>query len=228
MKLTQPQPGPCKDCAPTPSLIARYTAGFTYHCTTKENDVKFMHQSLCYPLSSPSMCAIKWDFFKGAPHLTVKTIRKYLMPSPATSKGHMKRPRKGLQSTTVNAKPTVYLSTLPSASLPIGHLPMPGLIFDKDDWIDSQYLLLWGVCRQTHKRHLQWLHGRIPVNVPWWQCLFFVMYHYKTNAIFATPIPGLDSKGKSYMSPFWIYILANLGLFSLIRFVTSFFSFITV
>ena len=23
---------------------------------------------------------------------------------------------------------------------------------------------------------------------------FFVMYHYETNAIFATPIPGLDSK----------------------------------
>jgi hypothetical protein len=23
---------------------------------------------------------------------------------------------------------------------------------------------------------------------------FFIMYHYKTNAIFATPIPGLDSK----------------------------------
>ena len=23
---------------------------------------------------------------------------------------------------------------------------------------------------------------------------FFVMYHYKTNAIFVTPIPGLDSK----------------------------------
>ncbi len=34
---------------------------------------------------------------------------------------------------------------------------------------------------------------------------------------------GVLAKGKSYMSPFWIYILANLGLFSLIRFVTSFF-----
>ncbi len=31
-----------------------------------------------------------------------------------------------------------------------------------------------------------------------------------------------DTNGKSYMSPFWIYILANLGLFSLICFVTSF------
>ncbi len=30
------------------------------------------------------------------------------------------------------------------------------------------------------------------------------------------------------MVPFWIYILANLGLFSLIRFVTSFFSLLVV
>ncbi len=35
-------------------------------------------------------------------------------------------------------------------------------------------------------------------------------------------IAKLITKGVCYMSPFWIYILANLGLFSLIRFVTSF------
>ncbi len=33
--------------------------------------------------------------------------------------------------------------------------------------------------------------------------------------------PHLPFKGKSYMSPFWIYILANLGLFSLICFKNS-------
>jgi hypothetical protein len=55
------------------------------------------------------------------------------MPSPTTSKGHMKCPQKGMQSTTVWPKLTAYLSTPPSASLPIGHLLMPGLIFDKDN-----------------------------------------------------------------------------------------------
>ncbi len=49
VKLTRPQPGHCKNCTPMSPMIAQHTAGFSYHHTTKENDVKFMHQSLCNP-----------------------------------------------------------------------------------------------------------------------------------------------------------------------------------
>ena len=40
----------------------------------------------------------------NAPHLTERTVKKYLPPAPSTAKGHMKRPRKGLRSTTIKPK----------------------------------------------------------------------------------------------------------------------------
>ena len=67
-------------------------ASFSYHQTNKEIDVKFMHQSLCNPPISSLLKAINAGFLKGALHLIAKTVQKYLMPSPATLKGHMKQP----------------------------------------------------------------------------------------------------------------------------------------
>ena len=89
------RPGPCIGRAPH-----MYIAGFSYARTTKANAVKFAHQGICNPPISSLLKAIKANFLKGAPNLDIFTVRKYLMASPATSKGHMKRPRKGLRSTT--------------------------------------------------------------------------------------------------------------------------------
>jgi hypothetical protein len=56
------------------------------------------------------------------------------MPSPATSKGHMKRPRKGLQSTTPKIKPTPATAPSPAPlprPIPIvqaRYHDMPGLV----------------------------------------------------------------------------------------------------
>ena len=80
----------------TPSKVA----SFSYHCTTKENNVKFMHQSLCNPPKTSLLAAIRQGFLRGAPHLDLKSVAKYLPPSMATAKGHLKRPRKGIHSTT--------------------------------------------------------------------------------------------------------------------------------
>jgi hypothetical protein len=96
-KPTPSQPGPCKGHAPQPPLEPMPALElFSYHRTTKANAVKFMHQSLCNPPITSLLKAINTGFLQGAPHLNAKSVRKYLMPSPATSKGHMKRPRKGL------------------------------------------------------------------------------------------------------------------------------------
>jgi hypothetical protein len=75
-------------------------ASFSYHRTTKENNVKFMHQSLCNPPKASLLAAIRRSFLCGAPHLDLKSVAKYLPPSMATAKGHLKRPRKGIRSTT--------------------------------------------------------------------------------------------------------------------------------
>jgi hypothetical protein len=92
-------PGPCMDSTPQPMLHAM---NFYFHHTTKENNVKFMHQSLCNPLKSSLLATIHRGFLRGVPHLTTKAVSKYLPPSPATSKGHIKHPHIGLHSTTPN------------------------------------------------------------------------------------------------------------------------------
>ena len=88
-------------------------ASFWYHQTNKENDVKFMHQSLCNPPISSLLRAINAGFLKGAPHLTAKTVQKCLMPSPATSKGHIEQPCIDLRSTTPKIKPTPATAPFP-------------------------------------------------------------------------------------------------------------------
>ncbi len=89
--------GPCMSGAP------HHAINFPYHHMTKENNVNFMHQSLCNPPKSLLLAAIQCSFLRGAPHLSKKAVAKYLMPSPAKSKGYMKQPRKGIQSTTLKA-----------------------------------------------------------------------------------------------------------------------------
>jgi hypothetical protein len=69
---------------------------------THANQVKFAHQSLCNPKVSTLLKAVRKGFQKGCPNLTEKLILKYLNPSPATAKGHMKMPCHGIKSTRPN------------------------------------------------------------------------------------------------------------------------------
>jgi len=133
---TPSQPGPCEGRAPLSPAAATDIATFSYHQTTKANAVTFMHQSLGNLPKSSLIMAINAGFLRGAPHLDIKSVTKYFMPSSATSKGHMKRPRKGLRSTT--PKPTGCPeppSALPRPpSMPGIHADaMPGLIPINDD-----------------------------------------------------------------------------------------------
>jgi len=40
--------------------------------------------------------AIRRGFLDGRPNLSAKGVTRYLNPSPATAKGHMKRPHQGI------------------------------------------------------------------------------------------------------------------------------------
>ena len=77
--------GPCM--SNTPQVLAN----FSYHCTSTENNVKFMHQSLCNLPKLSLLEIIRQGFLCGAPHLKGGNVAKYLPPSIATSKSHMKR-----------------------------------------------------------------------------------------------------------------------------------------
>jgi hypothetical protein len=75
-------------------------ATFTHSVRTRANTIKFAHQSLCNPRISTLMKALKKGFLKGCHNMNKELATKYLNPSPATAKGHMKRPKKGIRSTT--------------------------------------------------------------------------------------------------------------------------------
>jgi hypothetical protein len=74
-------------------------AFFTHTIRHKANSIRFAHQSLCSPHISTLLKAIKRGYLKGCPNLTAQGISKYLNPSHATAKGHMRRPRQGIRST---------------------------------------------------------------------------------------------------------------------------------
>jgi hypothetical protein len=116
--MHQSIPGPCLDSAPRPIL---HGIDFFHHCRTKENNVKFMHQSLCNPPKSSLLAAVRQGFLRDALQLTTKTVIKYLPPSPATSKRYMNQPRQGLCSTA----PKLPCLTIPTIVLGRN---MPGLI----------------------------------------------------------------------------------------------------
>jgi hypothetical protein len=69
---------------------------FTHTIRTKANSIKFAHQSMCSPAISTLLKAIRRGFLDGCPNLSAKGVTRYLNPSPATAKGHMKRPHQGI------------------------------------------------------------------------------------------------------------------------------------
>ncbi len=67
-------------------------AFFTHTVRTKANSIQFAHQLLCSPRILTLLKAIKCGFLKGCPNLSAHSFEKYLNPSPAMAKGHMRRP----------------------------------------------------------------------------------------------------------------------------------------
>jgi hypothetical protein len=107
-----PRPCPSIGRAPHSRPEEFEGASFLHSVRTRANNVKFVHQSLCNPKISTLLRATRQGFLKGCPHISEKLITKYLNPSPATAKGHMKCPRHGIQ------KPTQKQSPMPQPSSP--------------------------------------------------------------------------------------------------------------
>ncbi|KAL7500917.1 hypothetical protein ACHAWT_008970 [Skeletonema menzelii] len=67
---------------------------------TKQQAMKYIHQCLFSPPIPTLLRAIENDQLKSFPHIQrTKDVRRHLAASPATAKGHMKKPRAGLRST---------------------------------------------------------------------------------------------------------------------------------
>ncbi len=73
-------------------------AFFTHTMQNKANSIQFAYQALCSPRISTLLKAILHGYLKGCPNMMAHGVSKYLNPSPATAKGHMKRPCQGILS----------------------------------------------------------------------------------------------------------------------------------
>ena len=74
-------------------------AATLYTLPYKQQKVKYMHQTFFAMPAATLEKAINNNQLKGIPMMNVKDIRRHLLPSPATPKGRMKRPRGGIRST---------------------------------------------------------------------------------------------------------------------------------
>jgi hypothetical protein len=95
--------------------IVTKSACFTHTVQTKANSIRFAHQSFCSPKISTLLKALRRGYLKGCPNLMAHGVTKYLNPSPATAKGHTKRPRQGIQSTRT---PTSIRANVPTQMSP--------------------------------------------------------------------------------------------------------------
>jgi hypothetical protein len=184
--------------------------------------MKFAHQSLCNPPIPSLLKAINAGFLKGAPNLDAHTVCKYLMASPATSKGHMKRPCQGLRSTTkktpkpntlitqqnihsdcqdgrpeaaqVNAYESEIVNDESSNEYEPQEREYPNIIPEVEDKSIANVFCFGAFADKMTGVVYNDCTGNFPFMSLDGNVCFLVMYHYEMNAIFAVPIPGLDSK----------------------------------
>jgi hypothetical protein len=87
------------DCANTHAQSSQNIAFCMHTVQNKANSIQFSHQSFCSPKISTLLKTICCRYLNGCTNLTAIGVAKYLNPSPATAKGHMKQPRMGICST---------------------------------------------------------------------------------------------------------------------------------
>jgi hypothetical protein len=187
-----------------------HVASFTHSVKTRANGVKFAHQLLCNLKISTLLKAVRWGFLDRCPNLSDKLINKYLNASPATAKGHMKRPRHGIRSTTpkpiklAEIQPvrdgTHQVPGAPVQAIPIQIPPphvmhnytRPNLIGDEENDASIANVFCFGefADKQSGVMYND-LTGNFPFILLDGSMCFLIMYHYKSNAILAITIAGL-------------------------------------
>jgi len=175
---------------------------FAHSITTRANKVKFQHQALCNPKISRLLKATRKGFLKGCPYISEEMILKYLNPSPATAKGCMKRPRYGIKSTTPKLKSTSHISqqievtsetsSVYNVPLEMNNVPRPNIITDNSNESIANVFFFGALADKNSGIMYQDMTGNFPFMSLNGCICYLIMYHYKSNAILATPINGMD------------------------------------
>ncbi len=186
-------------------------ASFTHLVWTRMNAVQFAHQLLGNPRISMLLKAVWHGFLNECPDISEKLVLKYINPSPATVKRHMKRPQHGIRSTTPK------IASIGAALIQLFHPPLsvasndawddrnaqlnavqpsgPNIIFnkDRDEFITNIFAFGAFANKNSGIVHNN-LTGLFPFMSLDGSVCFFVLYHNKSKSILADPIKGLDDK----------------------------------
>ncbi len=160
-----PQPSPCLSPAPHfPIKASDVHPGLTlttfmHSVQTWVNAVKFTHQSLCNPQILTLLKAVRKGFLKGYPNLSETLLLRYLNPSLAAAKGHMKQPCHSIQSTRHHTTPVaqplppvlLLFDNIPVYSGPAyGMQPRPNFIDNADKSIAT--IFCFGAFADCHRQ----------------------------------------------------------------------------
>jgi hypothetical protein len=167
---------------------------------------------MCSPTISTIIKAIRRGFLDGCPDLLPKGVTRYLNPSPATAKGHMKRPHQGIRGTTtqqpqsppsgkqgptVRAAPIAYkdswiediskpfISQRASRSRPFGHRRGGRQLCRK-------YFCFAVFADKRTGVLYNYLTGSFPYMSLEGNVCYLIVYHYESNTILGLPISGFD------------------------------------
>ena len=86
----------------TTQIKSKHIANNVYTITKIKDIIEYHHRTLFSPVKSTLLQAIKNGNLHTFPSLTYANVKKYLPPSPATSKGHMKQIEQNIRSTKSN------------------------------------------------------------------------------------------------------------------------------
>ena len=164
---------------------------------THMNLIKYLHASCFSPVPSTFKKAIKKGFLQSWPGLTTKMVDKYLPPSEATAKGHIRQERQHLQSTKSNKttnKHPIYILCEKTAALSLNQIPKPSSLStqnNEEPYMNNKkhnsvaYILI------DHDEMVAGymdLTGRFPQRSSRGNNYILVGYHYDADAILAKPI----------------------------------------
>jgi hypothetical protein len=185
-------------------MVTTQIAFFTHTVHNKANSIRFTHQYLCSPRISTLLKAIQRSYLKGCPNMTKHGVTKYLNPSPASAKGHMKRPRHGIWSTHGGTAPTIP-NIIPAAHAPSlqgsdmshasnqSNLQLTNVIEPDEETAANVFCFAAFADKHTGVLYSN-LTGTFPFMSLEGSVCFLVVYHYKTNAILALPIKKLHQR----------------------------------
>eukprot|EP00804_Cyclotella_cryptica_P028204 CCRYP_011045-RA/>CCRYP_011045-RA protein AED:0.18 eAED:0.15 QI:0/0/0/1/1/1/2/0/1234 len=176
-----------------PNCTACHTALNMYTLPSKQQQLKYMHQAFFSPPIATLLKAINNNQLQGFPLMTRDLVRKYLAPSPATSKGHMKRPRTGIRSTRSSLKdtPVAIPTDIPTDEPQIGTMPCPHVIPPDITDTTCNVFCFAALADKHHGTMYTDATGALPAVKLEGNQYYLVAYAYDPNYIYAIPLRNL-------------------------------------